>query len=338
MATAVLHSYDLIDFEEIPHPHLLVQPTPGAPVDTFTHYRHPNVGFFKFNSTALPHMHVMDMRWDIANDVEVLDSTPSDNIHINFQLDGHLYSQFNGLSHDLDMRPKRHNLIYTPDLGHTNLIKGNQLMEMLLISLDKHFFASIIGPNYRWSERVLHDLHHQRPFSGITGTQAITPQMLHLLNDIRTCKARGPMRNLLIQSRVLELIALEIEQFSAPSVANESLRPDETEKIFWLKTYLDTNFLADLTLTQLSRFCVLNEFKVKKGFKQVFGTTVFSYVRQLRMEYAGRLLRDSSMSVDDVADALGYEHAQHFSIAFKKYTGLTPSQYQQGKKPGLKAA
>lgn len=332
MATSVVNSRELIDIEPLPHPHLLVAPAHSTPADTFTHFHHPKAGFFKFNSTFFPHIHMMDMRWNTTDDVEIIDSTYSDSIHINFQLNGAMYSKFQGLSHDLDMRPRKHNLIFTPEIGHSNRLKGNQSMEMFLISLDKHFFASLIGQDDAWSERIITNLHHQRPFSAIAGTQMVTPQMLYLIEDIRNCKVQGPMRNLLIQSRVLELLALEIEQFSATPVANGTIRRDEAEKLHQLRAYVDANFLSELTLAQLSRVCLLNEFKVKKGFRQLFGTTVFNYVRKLRMDYAGRLLRNYDVSIDEVADKLGYEHAQHFSVAFKKYTGLTPSHYQQGKR------
>ncbi|MBD2755893.1 helix-turn-helix transcriptional regulator [Spirosoma validum] len=331
MATTVVNSCELTDFVSLPHPHQLGPPASRTPTDTFTYFHHPKAGQFKFNSTFFPHMHVMDMRWNTADDIEIFDSTPSDNIHINFQLKGFMYSRFQGLTHDLDMRPNRHNLIHTPEIGHVNQLKGNQSMELFLISLDKDFFASLIGQNDHWSERLVTDLHNQRSFSAVTGTQIITPQMLYLIEDIRHCKVQGPMRNLLIQSRILELLALEIEQFSTAPVTDETLRPDEVEKLHQLKAYLEANFLSELSLAQLSRVCLLNEFKVKKGFKQLFGTTVFNHIRKLRMEHAGRLLRNCAVSIDDVADVLGYEYAQHFSIAFKKYTGVTPSQYQRNK-------
>ncbi|WP_420147680.1 helix-turn-helix transcriptional regulator [Spirosoma sp.] len=335
MATSVVNSCDLTDFTSLPHPHLLASSASvtSAP-DTFVHVHHPEAGALKFNSTFLPHMHMMDMRWNTTNDLELIDSTPSDNIHINFQLSGCMYSRFQGLKHDLDMRPGKHNLIYTPEIGHINQLKGNQSMAMFLISLDKHFFTSLIGQNDHWSEQLTSDLYSERACSAIAGTQTITPQMLYLIEDIRNCSVQGPMRNLLIQSRVLELLALEIQQFTTSPLSDEALRPDEAEKLHKLRTYLEANFLSELSLAQLSRVCLLNEFKVKKGFRQLFGTTVFSYVRKLRMDYASRLLRNYNVSIDDVADKLGYEHAQHFSIAFKKYVGITPSQYQQGKASG----
>ncbi len=272
----------------------------------------------------------MHMEWRPTNDFELFDPTPCDGISINFMLEGAIHSCFSGLNHELPMRAGTHNMIHTPDTGHVNQFYGNQRLSMLLVNLDKDFFVSSLGQGDAWSDGVLTDLEHQRPFSGMRGVETITPSMLHLLNDICQTRATGPMRNLLIQSRVLELVAMQIDQFRTPGGVTASLPPREVEKLHQLKAYLDANFLQEHSLAHLSRYCALNEFKVKKGFRQLFDTTVFNYLRQLRMDYAGRLLRHSSLSVDEIADQLGYEHAQHFSIAFKKYTGVTPTQHQHG--------
>jgi AraC-like DNA-binding protein len=320
VATTHFNAADIFEFDQ--------QPNTG---DGFATYYHPKAGSIAIKPALFPHMHVMDMRWTIASDIELQDTIPSDNVAINFMLNGGIDSRFRGLSHDLKMRSKTHNLIHTPEAGHTNWMPGGQSMESLLISVNRDFFASAIGQSDVWSEQILADLEQKRPFSGAKEVQVITPQMSYLIDDIRNCKAAGPMRNLLIQSRVLELIALEIEQFRTPVSNTETLPADEVDKLYQLKAYLDINFLADHSLAQLSRYCLLNEFKVKKGFKQLFDTTVFNYIRKLRMDHAGQLLRNSTLSVDEVADKLGYEYSQHFSVAFKKFTGLTPSQYQHGR-------
>ncbi|GAB3559792.1 AraC family transcriptional regulator [Spirosoma fluminis] len=274
----------------------------------------------------------MDLHWQTHTDFTLLDPDPVETISLNFVVEGRLDSRFKGLSHKLPMRDRTHNLVHTPEAGHVNQIGGGQNLSMLLIDLDKDFFKSSIGHDDAWSDAVHTDLAHERPITGSCEIHSITPQMAFLIDEIRNCRAIGPMRNLLIQSRVLELVALQIDQFRVPiNAASDLLPADEVEKLFQLKAYLDANFLADHSLAHLSRFCTLNEFKVKKGFKQLFDTTVFNYLRKLRMEHAGELLRHHSLSVDEVADRLNYEHSQHFSIAFKKYTGYTPSEYQHGR-------
>ncbi|GAB3252579.1 hypothetical protein GCM10027347_11740 [Larkinella harenae] len=321
MATTVLNTADLFEFDLLHN---------RASATDAVRCCHPKAGIVQINNFGFSHMQVMEIQWDTAEDIELHDVSPADSISINFMLSGSIDSTFRGLKHDLNMRARTHNLIHTPETGHINRMPRGQSMSALLVGIDKAFFASSIGQSDAWSERVLNDLHHERPFSGVKGEPVVTPQMLYLIDDIRNCKATGPMRNLLIQSRVLELVALEIEQFKKPVGVSETMPVEEVEKLHQLKLYLETNFLAEHTLAQLSRYCLLNEFKVKKGFKQLFDTTVFNYLRKLRMDHAGQLLRNAALSVDEVADRLGYEHAQHFSIAFKKYTGLTPSQYQHG--------
>ncbi|GAB3992701.1 AraC family transcriptional regulator [Spirosoma daeguense] len=324
--TSVFNTVDIFEFDVQSCSPKSMFGSAGAP-----YLYHPSAGAISLKAFNFSHFQVVDMEWETTNDIELRDVVPSDAISINFMLEGTIDSRFRGLEYDLNMRARTHNLIHAPEAGHINYMKGGQRMTNLLLGIDKAFFASAIGADDSWSERILSDLEHGRPFSGMRGTPTITPQMLYLIDDIRHSKATGPMRNLLIQSRVLELIALQIEQFRNPTGISEQIPPNEIEKLLQLRAYLDANFLTEHSLAQLSRYCLLNEFKVKKGFKLLFDTTVFNYLRKLRMDHAGQLLRNSALSVDEVADRLGYEHAQHFSIAFKKYTGLTPSHYQQGK-------
>ncbi len=75
---------------------------------------------------------------------------------------------------------------------------------------------------------------------------------------------------------------------------------------------------------ELSRRVNLNDFKLKKGFRQVFGTSVFGYLRQVRMEQARMLLEQARMNVTQVALNVGYANPSHFAAAFKGQFGINP--------------
>jgi AraC family transcriptional activator of pyochelin receptor len=328
MAALVLNSSDIIDFSAFPSPQEVGMHLPlKSSVEFETHY-HPRAGTVNFKSIIFPHMHLMDLRWSTKEEVKLFDDTPVDTININFHMSGALNTRFFGLKQELCMRPHKHNLVFAPEGGDLNHLRANSYAEMFHLSLDKIFFANAIGCDDPWSEAVLKNLDQGRSFAGAKGTVDTTYQMLGLISEIRNCSATGPMRNLLIQSKILELLACQIDQFRNPVQVQEAVRPDDMDKLYRLRDYLDRNFLVETSLTELSRMFVLNEFKVKKGFKTLFGTSVFVYLRRLRMEYAGNLLRNCNLSVEEVADILGYEHAQHFSVAFKKFMGCTPSGFQ----------
>ena len=75
----------------------------------------------------------------------------------------------------------------------------------------------------------------------------------------------------------------------------------------------------------LARLAGLNEFKLKRLFKEVFGTTVFGYVRQRRMERAAVDLH-AGKPVAQAAAAVGYECPRCFADAFRRYYGMLPSE------------
>ena len=323
----VLDASDIAYFQARPYPFHTVAHKPAA-ANAEPIYYHPSVGSIYVKPIFTPYMKVTTLRCETHDDMELHNVEAPDSVNINFFLSGQLDTHFSGLSHDLNMRPGYHNLVYSPSGKSINWISRKQAMEMLHISLDKDFFLSCLTIQDSWSESIANDLLHSRPCSGRRETMTSTPHMLRLIDSLRHDQTARPVQNLLFQSRVLELVALQMEQLGTPTPAHDEIRPDEAEKLYELKKYLDAHFLAELSLTQLSRVCLLNEFKVKRGFKLLFGTTVFNYLRKLRMEYAGNLLRHGGQSVDEVAAVLGYEHSQHFSVAFKKYAGVSPSQYQ----------
>lgn len=106
-----------------------------------------------------------------------------------------------------------------------------------------------------------------------------------------------------------------------PDIPTVDLQRLQDVKEFLCKQYL----LADLSLGMLCRKFGLNEFKLKKGFKQLFGCTVFSYVQELRMKTARQLLVTGKMNVSEIADHLGYSSPNHFSAAFRKMYGYPPT-------------
>ncbi len=81
-----------------------------------------------------------------------------------------------------------------------------------------------------------------------------------------------------------------------------------------------------ITIKELARKVATNECYLKKGFKEMFGTTIFDFYQGQRMEHAKFLLYDKGLSVTDVSSLLGYSSISHFSTAFKKHTGLKPCE------------
>ena len=343
MAIPVLYPTDIFDSEWMTsHPRM----TPAFGFDsghdasnahlaltgkqTIRHVSHPRAGQLQLNAQTFSYLQVTGLQWTPTATLSLYDPTPFKTISVNFMLAGQMDCRIQGLSQALPMRAQTHNFIHTPEVGHLNQLTAGQTVRMLLIDVETDFYLNSIGQDSPWAEQLATDLLSGRPVVGMAGVPSITPPMRRLIELIQSSPAEGPMRNLLMQSHVLELLALQIEQFSHIEPLATAVPIQDADKLYQLRAYLDGHFLEEHSLARLSRYCGLNEFKVKKGFKLLFNTTVFDYLRRQRLDYAGRLLRDNSWLVEEVAQTVGYEHAHHFAVAFKKHTGLLPSAYKLG--------
>ena len=114
----------------------------------------------------------------------------------------------------------------------------------------------------------------------------------------------------------------EIDVVNCKFLANEADR----EKIVKAREILIQHIGEPITIKELSRKVAINECYLKKGFKEMFGTTIFDFYQSQRMEHAKYLLYEKGLSVTEVSMLLGYSSISHFSTAFKKHTGLKPCE------------
>ena len=125
----------------------------------------------------------------------------------------------------------------------------------------------------------------------------------------------------------MELLLLQWQQFKSPAVpARMPWRKEDVDKMHLAREILRQRIQDPPGLAELARLCGLNEFKLKKGFREVFGTTVFGYFNTLRLEQARLLICNTSLSISEIAYQTGWAHPQHFNRAFKKHYGIPPGQ------------
>ncbi|MFV0414075.1 MAG: helix-turn-helix transcriptional regulator [Oscillospiraceae bacterium] len=158
---------------------------------------------------------------------------------------------------------------------------------------------------------------------------AVTPHVSSILSQIAGSKMCGQLKALYLEGTLLELIAVYLDEVVCQRGKNTSVLPLSKEDMAALaraKEILDKNYVHPLTLAQLSQKVYLNAYKLKAGFKQLFGHTVYGYVLEKRMELAYLLLAQRRFRVGDVAGMVGYANTSHFIAAFSKKYGVTPGE------------
>ena len=159
----------------------------------------------------------------------------------------------------------------------------------------------------------------------------ITPIMRSALMQIMHCPFQGKTKQIYLESKCLELITLKLEQLkqSDEQIAKlHSLRSEDRDRIQLAKTLLTDNFDNPPSLVELARQVGLNDCTLKRGFREVFGTTAFGYLHNYRLEQARLLLLERRLNVSEIAHKVGFASYTSLSKGFRKKYGVSPKQYQ----------
>ncbi|WP_187262702.1 helix-turn-helix transcriptional regulator [Pontibacter beigongshangensis] len=156
----------------------------------------------------------------------------------------------------------------------------------------------------------------------------LTPRIIALLYEILNCQFSGHCKCIFAEAKVVELLALQLDQQgqSVAPAAPEGLKDEDVEKMQQAKAIVLANLEAPLTLKDLAHQVGTNEYNLKKHFKEIFGTTVYGYLHQHKMEQSRELLLQGESKIAEVARLMGYKHATHFTSAFKKHFGFPPNK------------
>ncbi len=153
------------------------------------------------------------------------------------------------------------------------------------------------------------------------------PQIALILHQIFSRDSRSSADTLFLQGKILELLAREVEMLCGPSPGKISFQAEDIQKLQKARTILMHQMAAPPTIASLARKVGINERKMKQGFKELFGTTLYGFLRDYRMVQARLMFEQEHKSVTDVAFAVGYSNVSHFGVVFRQYYGVRPGEY-----------
>ena len=160
----------------------------------------------------------------------------------------------------------------------------------------------------------------------------VTRAVRAVVQQIIDCPFMGTAKRLYLQSKVFELMALQIDGIANERTTTPSdlLKADTTARIHYAAEILRSHVENPPSHTELAQRVGLGQTTLNKGFRAVFGVTPFAYLTRYRMEQAERLLRQLNCTVTEVANRMGYANPAQFAAAFKRQFGLTPRDCMRG--------
>lgn len=156
----------------------------------------------------------------------------------------------------------------------------------------------------------------------------MTHDMQHAVEKILHNEYNGASRIMFLRSQVTELLSHFFATVSGTN--NESyIDLQDRDKLYEAKEIISKNLDAPPSLKELSKQIGLNDYKLKKNFKELFGVPVFKYLQNERLTKAHDLLTKGQATIQEAAWQVGYESLSSFSSAFLKKYGFRPSEIKK---------
>ena len=259
---------------------------------------------------------------EVATEVREINSSF---IQFHFCIKGQGDFVFNDGNYVFNVKEEHSILLYNPqrDLPIDLRLQPNTWIIGVIISIKK--FHSL----FSLDADQIHFLSPENSTKKYYDNGVINPSMAVVLSQILSSNIHESMKALYLKGKVYELLSLyfnknedtDIEQ--CPFLIDE----DNVRKIRLAKDIILRNISEPPSLHELSEEIGLSLNKLKEGFKQLYGDTVFGYLLDHKMEEARRMLASNNYNVNEVGLRIGYSTSSHFIAAFKKKYGTTPKKY-----------
>ncbi|TDN87344.1 AraC family transcriptional regulator [Salegentibacter sp. 24] len=246
-------------------------------------------------------------------------------IQFHFNLKGSSKFLFNNNNYELPLNEEGSLLLYNPqqDLPLNLILEPNSWLISLVISIKK--FHSLFSQEAGYITFLSTDNKDKKYYKD----GPISPSMAIVLNQVMNFNLTQSIKNLYFKGKAYELLSLYFNRTEDPNVEQCPFLSDEENiiKIRKAKDIVISRMAEPPSLQELSEEIGLSLKKLKEGFKQIYGDSVYSFLFDYKMEYARKLLDTGEYNVNEVGLKVGYSTASHFIAAFKKKFGTTPKKY-----------
>jgi len=252
-------------------------------------------------------------------------SRNDDSVRLHFSLTGQYSFHYNQLQQTFSNLTGTHNLMYSN--GFDIQVSNESLdLETFGIRYPKELFVKYTNSSNDALKKFANNIVEGKSTLISDEWKNIDYPSYQIIQQIIHCQYKDDLKDLFLLSKSIELLVRTCEAHN--TLASNKSRfihsKLDKEKIIDVKELINTNLESPPSISEIAKIVGLNEYKLKGGFKEIFGMTIFGYVREERLSLAYQYLVDTEKSIASISDQLGYSSPQHFSNAFKKKFQETP--------------
>ncbi len=247
----------------------------------------------------------------------------------NFCLSGKSMAKYGKKHEFIEMSSGKQGVFYCPDPNGTGWMRMDVPHRQVGIVISPERLRSYFESDLNALHPMLQSILEEKQHNLFCKIHSIIPAMHSALTQLLDCPYTGISRKLFFESRALELLALQLSQLSAPAPKRTTggfrLHLVDRKRTETARDLLVSRLDDPPGLGQLAREAGMSHPKLNRCFREMYGMTVFEYLRNERLNRAREML-DQGLNVTETAYAVGYDSISHFSKAFKNRFGALPSR------------
>lgn len=229
--------------------------------------------------------------------------------------------------YSIDIFNRTHNFKYDPNNEFLHVVPAGAHLHFVHFSYTSEYLNHLLPEHEAWANTLKERVERKER---IMGKQALPINLIQeqALQNIFNNPLTGKLGEMMLETSIIQILLLQLHALFGQ---NESLSVSQVSKkdleiIYAVKDYLTQHFLEDHSMNSLAQHFAVNTNKLMFLFRKTFDKSIFEYLSELRMDHALWLLRDGELRIVDVARTLGYKNPNHFSTAFKRKFGVSPSE------------
>lgn len=248
-------------------------------------------------------------------------------VRLHLGLKGDYRFRYGQLDKSYDLIGGHHNIMYSKGI---DLELENKSLEIVTFGIDfpPEVFISLAESGENYLKKFADDVSRRKACIMSDRWGSVNLEIQRVIDEIKSNAYQGKLQEIFLQAKSLELLVLcasSYDQASKQAYQFVKLKSDR-EKVIAARDFVRERFTDFPSLKEVAKEVGLNEYKLKRGFKEIFGTTLFLYQTECRLNRALNLLRDTEQTAAEISVSLGYATPQHFHRQFKQRFGYTPNQ------------
>lgn len=250
-----------------------------------------------------------------------------------FILDGNIRSSIAGGRHDDKLWEGKNNIWTFPeDISWQSVYVEKDLFRSFGITFDTDYLEELVNRYPDLLSNIYNEFIYKHDYCLQDKHLSTTAEMNLAISQIHNAYTMGSVSDLYTESKVLELIALQINTIRSKEKKTDKLhcsKKRDLDKIYEAKHLLLSDIANPPSISSLSKMIGMDEKKLKYAFKEVFQQTIYGCLFEHKMIIARQLLLDTERTIFEIALDCGYEYSSHFTTAFKRRFGVTPRKYRE---------